>query len=56
MRALFDPVKIRDAALAEALVLEALQRRASDIWDAYREQLAANPAAIELPERFIDNG
>lgn len=56
MRALFDPVKIRDAAPAEALILEALQRRASDIWDAYREQLAANPAAIELPERFIDNG
>lgn len=48
--------RIRDAAAAEAAPLEALQRRASDIWEAYREQLAANPDAIELPQSFIDNG
>lgn len=37
-------------------MLEALQRRSSDVWEAYREQLAANPDAIELPQSFIDNG
>jgi GNAT superfamily N-acetyltransferase len=48
--------RIRDAAAGEAQALEALQRRASAVWDAYREQLAANPDAIELPETFIDQG
>ena len=33
-----------------------MQRRSSDVWEAYREQLAANPDAIELPQNFIDNG
>jgi GNAT superfamily N-acetyltransferase len=47
---------IRDAARAEAAVLEALQRRSSAIWEQYREQLAAHPDAIELPQRFIGNG
>lgn len=37
-------------------MLEALQRRSSDVWEAYREQLAANPGAIELPRTFIDDG
>jgi ribosomal protein S18 acetylase RimI-like enzyme len=50
------PVRIRNATAAEAHVLEALQRRSSDIWDAYRDQLAANPDAIQLPQTFIDNG
>jgi len=47
---------IRDATAAEAAPLEALQRRSSDVWEAYREQLAANPDAIELPQGYIDNG
>jgi GNAT superfamily N-acetyltransferase len=47
--------KIRDAATAEGAVLEALQRRSSNVWEEYREQLAANPGAIELPQIFIDN-
>ena len=47
---------LRDAAAAEAGRLERLQRRSSDVWDAYREQLAAHPDAIELPESFIDRG
>jgi GNAT superfamily N-acetyltransferase len=47
---------IRNATATEAPVLEALQRRSSDVWEAYREQLAANPDAIELPQAFIDNG
>ena len=36
-------------------MLEALQRRSSDVWDQFREQLAAHPEAIELPQRFIDH-
>jgi GNAT superfamily N-acetyltransferase len=53
---LHEPVRIRDAAPTEAMTLEALQRRSSDIWEQYREQLAAHPDAIELPQAFIDNG
>jgi GNAT superfamily N-acetyltransferase len=49
-------VRIRHAAATEAPVLEALQRRSSDVWEQYREQLAAHPDAIELPQTFIDNG
>ena len=37
-------------------MLQALQRRSSDVWDEYREQLAANPDAIELPQAFIESG
>lgn len=40
---------IRDADPDEAGALEALRRRSSDTWEAYREQLAANPDAIEAP-------
>jgi GNAT superfamily N-acetyltransferase len=47
---------IRGATAAEASVLEAMQRRSSDVWEEYREALAANPDAIELPQRFIDRG
>jgi GNAT superfamily N-acetyltransferase len=49
-------MRIRDATAAEAPLLEALQRRSSDIWEAYREQLASHPDAIELPQTFVDNG
>ena len=49
-------VRIRDATAAERPGLEALQRRSSDVWEAYRGQLAANPDAIALPQSFIDNG
>jgi GNAT superfamily N-acetyltransferase len=47
-------LRIRNATVTEAPVLEALQRRSSDVWEAYRERLAANPDAIELPQAFID--
>jgi GNAT superfamily N-acetyltransferase len=40
----------------EAPALEALQRRSSDVWEDYREALAANPDAIELSQTFIDDG
>ena len=49
-------MRIRDATAPEAASLEALQRRSSDVWEAYREQLAAHPDAIELPQSYIDNG
>jgi GNAT superfamily N-acetyltransferase len=49
-------VRIRHATAQEAPGLEALQRRSSDVWEAYRGQLAANPDAIELPQTIIDNG
>jgi len=47
---------IRDARPDEALSLEALQRRSSDVWEEYRAQLAANPEAIEPPQRAIADG
>lgn len=49
-------MRIRDALAGEALALEALQRRSSAVWEQYREQLEANPDAIELPESFIEHG
>ncbi len=49
-------MRIRGAIVGEAPALEALQRRSSAVWEAYREQLAAHPDAIELPESFIENG
>jgi GNAT superfamily N-acetyltransferase len=51
-----ESLKIRDASATEAGTLEALQRRSSDIWEEYREQLAANPDAISVPQPFIDDG
>jgi GNAT superfamily N-acetyltransferase len=50
-----DQVRIRYATANERLALEELQRRSSDVWEAYRDQLAANPDAIELPQKFIDS-
>jgi GNAT superfamily N-acetyltransferase len=47
---------IRQAATGEAQLLEELQRRSSDVWEEYREQLAANPDVIELPQSFIEQG
>jgi len=49
-------MRIRNAREREAPELEALQRRSSDVWDEYREQLAAHPDAIEFPQHFIDHG
>jgi GNAT superfamily N-acetyltransferase len=49
-------LRIRNATAIEAPALVALQRRSSDVWEAYREQLAANPDAIELPQAFVDKG
>jgi GNAT superfamily N-acetyltransferase len=49
-------MRIRDARTGEAPLLEALQRRSSDVWPEYRQALAAHPDAIELPATCIDNG
>jgi lactoylglutathione lyase len=48
--------RIRDAVSDEATALEALQRRSSDVWEEYREQLAAHPDAIEPPHQAIAEG
>ena len=45
---------IRPAKLEERDALEALQRRASTALEEYREQLEAEPDAIELPIEFIE--
>ena len=47
---------IRDAAPGEVAALEALQRRASDVWEEYREQLAAHPDAIALDPALVSAG
>lgn len=47
---------IRDARPDEAFALEALQRRASDVWEEYRAQLAAHPDAIAPPHQAIADG
>lgn len=49
-------MRIRNARKREANALEALQRRSSNVWQEYREQLAAHPDAIEFPQHFIDRG
>jgi GNAT superfamily N-acetyltransferase len=51
-----EPAQIRDARSDEAFALESLQRRASDVWDEYREALAANPDAIAPPHEAIAEG
>jgi ribosomal protein S18 acetylase RimI-like enzyme len=47
---------IRDARPEEALALESLQRRASDVWEDHRAQLAAHPDAIAPPHQAIAEG
>jgi ribosomal protein S18 acetylase RimI-like enzyme len=49
-------VRIRPARLGERAALEELQRRSSMHEPMYREQLAAHPEAIELPDEQIRSG
>jgi GNAT superfamily N-acetyltransferase len=44
---------IRDAGPDEVAALEALQRRASDVWEEYREQRADHPDAIALDPALV---
>ena len=46
-------ITIRDAELHEIAALEALQMRASLVAPDYREDLAAHPEAIDLPETDV---
>jgi ribosomal protein S18 acetylase RimI-like enzyme len=48
--------RIRDALPDEALALEALHRRSSDVWDEDRAHLAAHPDAIEPHHQAIAEG
>ena len=48
--------RIRDAVPDEALTLEALHRRSSDVWDEDREHLAAHPDAIAPHHEAIAEG
>ena len=48
--------RIRDAEPDEAVALEALHRRSSDVWDEDRAHLATYPDAIESPHRAIVEG
>ncbi len=54
----YDPlvIRIRDADADEVDALEELQRRASLVWDDYRDQLLAHPDAIELAPDAVTNG
>src|ERR1700674_2411504 len=45
--------KVRPAAVAERGALEALQWRASLMWEEYRDALLAHPDAIALPVEQI---
>lgn len=56
MRRSVGAVTIRAASPAERVALEALQRRASMHGPMYREQLAAHPDAITIPEDQIADG
>ena len=49
-------VTIRDGDPGEARALEALQRRASLVWDDHRDDLVAHPDAIEVPASLFADG
>ena len=51
-----DRLNIRPAVPEERLELEELQRRASLALETYRDQLEANPDAIDLPAEQIERG
>ena len=51
-----DRLHIRPAVAEERLELEDLQRRASLALETYRDQLEANPDAIDLPAEQIERG
>jgi hypothetical protein len=49
-------ISVRPATIAERAALEALQWRASLVWDEYGGALLANPEAIELPDEQLTEG
>jgi hypothetical protein len=53
---MMEDLTLRLAAPAEKSALEALQLRASLMWEEDRPRLLANPALIELPLEQIESG
>ncbi|HEY3800400.1 MAG TPA: GNAT family N-acetyltransferase [Caulobacteraceae bacterium] len=53
---MIDGLTLRRASTAEQRDLEALQRRASLMWEEDRPHLLANPGLIELPLEQIEGG
>jgi len=51
-----DTPRLRAARVDEIELLLDIQRHASLIWDAYREQLTAHPEAITLPAEQVTRG
>jgi GNAT superfamily N-acetyltransferase len=51
-----DGVEIRTARSDERAALEALQMRASLVWEDYRESLRAHPDAVSIPPEQLDRG
>ena len=51
-----DPVRLRTARPTEIPRLIEVQRRASLIWEAYREALTAHPEAIDVPVEQVESG
>ena len=51
-----EAMSIRDAEPDEALALEALHRRSSDVWEDSRAALEAHPDAITPPHQAIAEG
>lgn len=49
-------MKLRFGVLGDRKALEALQLRASLVWDEYREALLAHPEVIELPDAQLHDG
>ena len=49
-------VEIRDAQTSEIEVLEDVQRRASLVWEEYRDDLLAHPDVIDVPLHDIQAG
>ena len=49
-------VGIREATTSEVDALEDVQRRASLVWEEYREDLEAHPDAIDVPVSDIEAG
>jgi ribosomal protein S18 acetylase RimI-like enzyme len=49
-------MRIRDAVVAEAAGLTELQRRASLVWEEYRDDLLAHPEAIDVPADLVRSG
>ncbi len=52
----YDRCRIRTGRVDEIPVLLDVQRRASDIWEAYRADLAAHPEVITLPVEQVTRG